>query len=304
MNDQPIWQSAPTVDAREKFHGYRMRLDLADFFQRIAYFLGSFHEYDVLSAVGNALRPGDAFVDGGANIGLVTLHAAGFVGPTGRIDAFECNPRVLERLHWHVRANGLTQVVVHHLALGETEESLQVRLPGFDNAANATLGGIPYRYGNDYVDLGAVHVVRGDDVLNQDDRRPLTIKLDVEGFEVKALVGLLETIKKRRPAIITEVNGETLAHCGNHANQMYQILWPLGYRLFAIDRAAFRGRHRLWLHPLIGDELSLEKDVIWLAEGTEHWQRLQSTMQRRGIYWRHMDIARIAAGGKPGRGRR
>lgn len=36
MNDQPRWAGAGVVEARERFHGFRMRLDLSDFYQRIA----------------------------------------------------------------------------------------------------------------------------------------------------------------------------------------------------------------------------------------------------------------------------
>ena len=39
--------------------------------------------------VNRFLRPGDVFVDVGANIGLFTLIAASRVGPTGRVIAFE-----------------------------------------------------------------------------------------------------------------------------------------------------------------------------------------------------------------------
>ena len=34
MNDQPAWAGAPTVETRDRFHGYAMRLDLADFYRK------------------------------------------------------------------------------------------------------------------------------------------------------------------------------------------------------------------------------------------------------------------------------
>lgn len=76
MNDQPRWSGAPIVECRGRMHKYWMRLELADFFQRIAYFFGGYHELDVISAIDAVARPGEHFADAGANIGLVTLHAA------------------------------------------------------------------------------------------------------------------------------------------------------------------------------------------------------------------------------------
>lgn len=189
MNSQEAWRDAPTVECRERFFGHRVRLDLADFFQRIAWFFGCYGEMDVLSAISCVVRPGDECIDGGANIGLVTLHMAGCVGPSGLVHAFEPGPKPLERLVWHVETNGLRQVLVHADGLSDEPGTLEYKRPGFDNLANGTLGTVPERYGEAVFDRAQVRVVRGDDVVEARSDRPLFIKLDVEGFEHKALTG-------------------------------------------------------------------------------------------------------------------
>lgn len=287
MNDQPIWRRGSIVEVRDRFHGLKMRLNMADFFQRIAYFVGSYHEHDVLAALDCALRPGDAFLDGGANIGLVTLHAAGIVGPGGRIDAFECNPRLFGRLRWHKEANRLDQVHIHECALSETGGAAPLRLPGSDSAAAATLAPIPERYGTVWADLGETPLVTGDAALDPSDTRPLLIKLDVEGYELKALRGLRRTLEDRRPAVITELNGELLAKCGESPGDVYDFLNPLGYEPYGLERAGFRGGHRLRLHPLSRERLLLEKDALWIVPNGTHWARLQEIVQPRDQHWRH-----------------
>ncbi|MBC7773769.1 MAG: FkbM family methyltransferase [Pyrinomonadaceae bacterium] len=286
MNRQGLWASAPRVEITGRVHGYRLRLDLSDFFQRIAYFVGGFHELDVLAAVAACLRPGDAFVDGGANIGLVTLHGARIVGPDGAVDSFECNPRVFQRLCWHVEENSLTYVRAHALGLGEHASELTVRMPGIDNAAAATLGNVPGRYGAHNKVIGTAQVRPGDSVLARDDERPLTIKLDIEGFEMHALRGLIGTIDRRSPAIIVEVNPEMLGHCGSHPMELFHMLWPRGYHPFALDLEGWRGKHRLKLQPLWNDEFLREKDVLWVKRGSVHWHRLAPLMQPRTVFWR------------------
>jgi hypothetical protein len=130
-------------------------------------------------------------------------------------------------------------------------------------------------------------VVRGDDVLDPSDERPLLIKLDVEGYELKALRGMIMTIRTRRPAILTELNGELLAQSGDSPGAIFDILHPLGYEVFAPERTGFRTGHRLRLHPLLREELVCEKDVLWLIPHQTHWRRLAKTIQIRDGYWRH-----------------
>jgi FkbM family methyltransferase len=298
MNDQDRWANAPTVRIRDRFHHHLVELDLTDFFQRIAYFFGCYGELDVLSACGACLRPGEAFLDGGANIGLVTLHAAAIVGPEGRVDACECNPRILPRLRFHAGINRLAQVSVHPVGLGERPAMLPLHLPGTGNAAAATLGPIPDRYGVERTDLGMVRIMPADDLLDPADHRPLTVKLDVEGFEAKVLRGMGRILRLRRPAIITEINPELLACNGDSVAGICGLLAPLGYRPFALDRAGFRKRHRLWLHPLLDEEVAWERDVLFVSEGSPHWDRLRPLMQPRGMFWRHIEFARAAAGAR------
>jgi len=54
-------------------------------------------EWDELRYLQNKLRPGDVFIDVGANIGLWTLVAATSVGPSGRVFSFEPNPNYVSQ---------------------------------------------------------------------------------------------------------------------------------------------------------------------------------------------------------------
>lgn len=278
----------------------------------------------ILSVLSHALRPGDQFVDGGANIGLVTLHAAGLVGADwagggsrgGRVDCFEPSRALHERLRWHVEANGLKGVRVHEVGLSDEPATLELRIPGFDNMASGTLGPIPARYGPDYHDACEARTVRGDDVLEEGGapsqaggpcaagsqaggpcHGPLLIKLDVEGFELRALRGLRQTIEGRRPAILMEVNDEMLGVNGATPRDVYDWLSSRGYLCFALDRCGFRRRFRLKLHLLTPELLPWEQDVLWLHPSGAHWGRLQRYFQRPGTYWRHLNNWRAGSGG-------
>jgi len=74
----------------------------------------------------------------------------------------------------------------------------------------------------DSVGEAPAHLLPFDTIIDKDS--PITlVKLDCEGYEEKALLGMIETIKKHQPAIFVECQTETdLATISN-------ILLPLGY---------------------------------------------------------------------------
>lgn len=287
MNDQWRWAAAPVVQTTDRFHGYTIQLDLADYFQRVAYFFGCYHERHIIAALREGLRAGDAFIDAGANTGLLTLHAAGLVGRSGRVDAFEPCEAVLRELQWHVATNELSQVNVHPIAISDREETLELRVPGFDNMGAGTLGPLPQRYGGDYHDACPARTIRLDDSPASSDDRPLFIKMDVEGFELRALRGAMETIKRRHPAILMETNEEMLEMNGATAADLDAELRPLGYQALALDRRGWRHGYQLHLHPLQPHQIGLELDVLWLTPEGPHWPRFANAIQPVGRYWRH-----------------
>lgn len=292
INAQEEWLDAPTLVSRERFTGWKIRLDLSDFFQRLEYFFGTTTELAVVSLMQRSLRPGEVFFDGGANTGLLSLIGAGLVGERGRVLAFEPNPEVYERLRWHVETNRITQITCYDAGLSDVSETLPVLMPDIHNHASGTLGGIPARYGAAVTKVGECRTVRGDDILDRDDTRPLFAKLDVEGFEVRALRGMMETVRRRLPAVVAEVNDEMLLVNRSSSVELHSMLADLGYSAWALDRGGFTTRHRLWLHPLQPHQVSWEKDAVWLHPKGPHWERLAPCMQPPGRYWRHIRMAK------------
>ena len=63
------------------------------------------------------LKPGDHFIDVGANIGYFSLLAAAVVGSAGRVSAFEASPITRQALVRNIALNGLQDhVTVHETA--------------------------------------------------------------------------------------------------------------------------------------------------------------------------------------------
>ena len=72
-----------------------------------------------------SVRPGMTVVDIGANFGYFTILAGTGVGPTGKVYAFEADPRNFEILRLNLEVNGLLQIVeAHQCAVLDTEGAI------------------------------------------------------------------------------------------------------------------------------------------------------------------------------------
>ena len=122
-----MWQDAPTRLMRGKEHGYKMRLHLADDMDRMTYFLGRNIDSDIQRMLDSILRPGDTFVDVGANVGRTTLHGAARVGPEGRVFSFEPQPECCERIREAIADNNIKHVTLHNVGLSDAPSDLKLK---------------------------------------------------------------------------------------------------------------------------------------------------------------------------------
>ena len=60
------------------------------------------------------------------------------------------------------------------------------------------------------------------------------IKIDIEGFEYKALLGANETLKKYKPIIYIELQRHSLARNDDSLDDLYKFLRDLGYKSFFV----------------------------------------------------------------------
>ncbi|HMN95399.1 MAG TPA: FkbM family methyltransferase [Phycisphaerales bacterium] len=84
----------------------RMTCTLPDMIQTYLFLFGVW-EPDLTALIRSRLRPGDGYIDVGANVGAFVLAAAERVGAGGRILAIEAAPAIAERLRANLARNGI-----------------------------------------------------------------------------------------------------------------------------------------------------------------------------------------------------
>lgn len=163
---------------------------------------------DELDLLGQLIQPGQTVLDVGANMGTHTLAFCNFVGPTGRVHAFEPQRIMYQAMVASVALNSWANVRTHMTLVGAKKGAM--RLPGVsydtpsnfgmmtlapDRARAETLTYLDDEPGEevemitlDSLKLAACHL----------------IKIDVEGMEIDVLRGAAKTIKAHRPLIYME----------------------------------------------------------------------------------------------------
>lgn len=211
------------------------------------------HEFQDMAFVLHLLRPGDLFVDVGANVGSYTILGSAVAG--ARTLSFEPVPATYERLLKNIQLNGIgSQVTALNKGVGREVGTLSFTA-GLDTVNHVVAG----------EDAGksavAVEVTTLDRELGT--QVPVLMKVDVEGYETPVLEGASATLA--RPglrAIVIELNGSGSRYGFDEAG-MIRRLTEEGFAPYRYE--PFERR----LHPLEGRNGSVGntlfvRDRVWV----------------------------------------
>lgn len=211
-----------------------MRVDGDSQAGRVLYVTGRY-EPDVTAEIKRLAGSGDLVVDGGAHIGFFTLLASFCVGPTGQVMAFEPSSPTAEILRANVQLNACRNVTIVEAALSDQSGTGVLAQKSSTETGQATLrsiGGAASRT--------AIRLATLDELLFDDNRPVALVKLDLEGAEFRALLGMKRILARDRPALIIEVTDAFLKQAGASAVELYGYLADLGYLAHVIEWNAVR----------------------------------------------------------------
>ena len=195
------------------------------------------HEPDFEALRVLPLRRSPVFLDVGANRGQ-SIQSMRLMRPDARIEAFEPNPRLAERLDKVFGGS----VRVHALGLSDRAGSVALHIPHYRGMSYDGLASVDRDYAARWLNAETVYgfdarrlaietvvcrLARLDDLGIEPD----FVKLDVEGHELAALRGATRTLETARPVLLVE-NG--------HANpDIVAFMRRLGYRPRFFEKGRF-----------------------------------------------------------------
>lgn len=264
-----LWRGAPTRVIRDKRTRQLLKLDLADWSERHTYFLGRYYDLPLQLLMAAVLRPGDRFVDVGANIGMTTLYGAALVGAAGRVDSFEPNPECAARVAESLALNAISHVALHQAALADAPATMTLSVITA-HTGMATLAAPEAEQRPLVSRTLAVPVVTGDEILLREPRPVRLVKIDVEGFELRALKGLAGCLHAWRPIVVTEMQRDWLRRAGTSRGEVFDWMRGHGYAPYGLRTRRRLLRHRLALVPLTQGQVEAAgfDDFVWLHAAT------------------------------------
>jgi FkbM family methyltransferase len=128
---------------------------------------------------------GGMFVDVGSNAGTYALPLAHHVGPQGRVIAVEPHPIMVARLAFNQAASGSGNVALIAAAAGDADGELMIETDHENYGASHVYPDAGAR--NDAIRVPAMRLLSI--LRNQDVTKIDSLKIDVEGYEDRVLVG-------------------------------------------------------------------------------------------------------------------
>ncbi len=182
--------------------GLKFNLYIKDWIQANLFFLGHYEQAE-LRLLKSILKEGDTFIDLGTNIGLYSLTASKIVGQKGRVISFEPFGKNYDTFIHNLELNHLsnTNVVPEKKAVGKSDSTLML----YSNSSDSNMGMVSTKE-RTHTHKESVESVSLDTYLKKNKINKVDlIKIDIEGHEKDALIGMAGTTKDIKPSFIIEI---------------------------------------------------------------------------------------------------
>lgn len=181
------------------------------------------------------LRPGGIFFDLGASLGYISALAAGFVGKSGQVHAFEPIPPYFRSIEVLASLNPDYQIFPNQCAVGEVSGEARIAV---DTAvfSGSSLAADTDADGEQFI---TVPLVSLDDYIEERGIADISLLfVEVEGYELPALKGMQRYLNRtgRRPPIVCTVHPHYYPVNGYTLNDLAAFIEAYGYAAHLVSQ--------------------------------------------------------------------
>jgi FkbM family methyltransferase len=231
-----VHYSRATFGGKDLVHckrgGVNWELDLTEGIDLAIYLFGRFERSTSL-ALQRAIRPGMTVLDIGANVGAHALPMASWAGETGRVYAFEPTDWAFRRLQKNRSLNPSVSQSLVPVQCALTDGASEIP-KAFHSSWNLMQNENPHPvHGGRLETASQAAFISLDQFI---DKNAITkidvVKMDIDGFEMQALRGGTNTIKKYRPFVLFELCPHVLKEHGTNAEDLIEFFRSIGYSFY------------------------------------------------------------------------
>lgn len=237
----------PLIVDAESVDGVRLRCTLPDLIPTYVYLFGTW-EPDVVDFIARRLRPGDTFIDVGANIGCLSALAAEKVGPHGLVVSIEPSPQILTNLRHTKMVNGYSHLRIVETAVSDRDHDMTLFAgPSTNTGMTSTVAHLGFTESGTVRAAPLQALVTGRELATS-----RLIKVDVEGAEDRVLRGMLSSVDmlSAEAELVIELSPEWWAEPALRPIDVLQPFFDRGFHPYMLPNSYWPWRY-LWPRDVV-----------------------------------------------------
>lgn len=165
------------------------------------------HEPITTKIISKKLKKGMVCVDIGANIGYYALLESKIIGSTGKVIAIEPAPNTFNYLEKNLKYRHQSKFQTHNFACSDIDATSNFLINEKSNISKIVNESDTILDGTKKI---LVKTKKLDTILLENENQIDFIRMDIEGNELKVILGAKNIIKKFKPIIQTEIHSKIL----------------------------------------------------------------------------------------------
>lgn len=187
------------------------------------------------------------FIDIGANTGQHSMMISRY---SKEVHAFEPWEPILKRFRQMVERNGIKNISIHAYGLGDENSKKPFFKPGENNLGT---GSFVEGFNSENSLEGELEIQKGDDAFAKEQITSVSvIKMDIEGYEKLALLGLRQTLTRHRPILMFELTTNRESPVSIKSKEELIALFPEKYEFLVISEKSDLATGDYFLEPVDG----------------------------------------------------
>lgn len=275
---------AQIVDPYFAWHGHEFSVstvfgsqisgDTRDIIQQYIYYFGIW-EPNLTHWIVQRMKPGDTFIDVGANIGYFSLLASKLVGQHGRVVAIEASPATFKILRHNLTLNRVQNVRAVNVAVYHTKTLTKVfRGSEYEVGATTILEEEGLKRGFEVeceIDAAPLDAI----LLTEEMKNARLLKVDVEGAEWSVVQGMRRLLHSSRNdlELMIEIAPERLAQREKRSQDLLSIMLDAGFYAYRLENdysaLSYLSPRRFERPTRIRGEIQSSTDVIFSRQDSE-----------------------------------
>jgi FkbM family methyltransferase len=208
-------------------NGINYSLDLSCLMQWYVYWDFKAKDRDRLYSL---VKKGDVVFDVGTNIGETLLNFARLTGDRGYVYGFEPDDENYNNVQKNISLNNFKNVQVFKQAISDKKETVKLYCVDPHNRGMNRILEAGQGTESQFILLETTTLDR---IIAENKTERLNVmKIDIEGYEMHALKGAVETLKRFKPILFIEIGYTRLINNKTTPNELIKLLEELGYSIF------------------------------------------------------------------------